>query len=121
MNNPVNFIEIVATNIERAKEFYQKVFALELFPNQMPEYKMYMFGAPDKLGASGALIEDSFNKPSADGSVVYFSFEDIAIPLDKVEGANGKILIPKTSIEEFGFFAHILDTEGNRIGLHSLA
>lgn len=120
MNNPVNFIEIVASDIERAKAFYQEVFGLKLFPNQMPEYKMYMFGEENKIGASGALIEDFFNKPSLDGTVPYFSFEDIATVLEKVENLGGKILIPKTNIGEFGFFAHIVDTEGNRVGLHSL-
>ena len=45
--------------------------------------------------------------------------DDLQIPLDRVEGAGGKILQPKESIGEFGFIAMILDTEGNRIGLHS--
>jgi predicted enzyme related to lactoylglutathione lyase len=119
MNNPVNFLEIVASDIERAKEFYEKVLNLELFPNEMPEYKMYMFGSPDKIGASGAIIEDLFNKPSLDGTVPYFSSIDISVELKKVEALGGKILIDKTSIGEFGFFAHIIDSEGNRIGLHS--
>jgi hypothetical protein len=38
-----------------------------------------------------------------------------------VEAAGGKIMVPKTQIsEEYGYMAVIIDTEGNRIGLHSV-
>jgi len=119
MNNPVQWFEITTTNLERAKDFYAKVFNLEFQLIEMPEFKMYMFGEPNKVGSAGALVQDSMNKPSTDGSVVYFSCEDVSKELERVEEAGGKLLIPKTDIGEFGFFAQISDTEGNRIGLHS--
>ncbi|MFY0687580.1 MAG: hypothetical protein JXQ90_10475 [Cyclobacteriaceae bacterium] len=41
--------------------------------------------------------------------------------LDKVEENNGKIIVPKTPhADESGFFALYLDSEGNKIGLHSI-
>ena len=40
------------------------------------------------------------------------------VVIDKVEKAGGKVLIPKTEAP-FGLFSIILDTEGNRIGLHA--
>ena len=40
--------------------------------------------------------------------------------LDRVEGAGGKVVMPKTSIGENGFMALFLDTEGNKVGLHSM-
>jgi len=46
--------------------------------------------------------------------------EDLSTPLSKVESAGGKILLPKTAIGQNGFMAHILDTEGNKIALHSM-
>jgi len=119
MNNPVQWLEITTTNLERAKDFYAKVFNLEFQLSEMPDYKMYMFGSPEKVGSAGALVQDSLNKPSTDGTVIYFSCEDVSIELARVEEAGGKLLIPKTDIGEFGFFAQITDTEGNRIGLHS--
>lgn len=40
--------------------------------------------------------------------------------LDRVEGAGGKILMPKTAIGmDAGYFAMISDTDGNTVGLHS--
>ncbi|MGI8952138.1 MAG: hypothetical protein ACR2FN_11200 [Chitinophagaceae bacterium] len=41
--------------------------------------------------------------------------------MNKVEEAGGKIIVPKTEISpEYGFMAVIIDTEGNRIALHSV-
>jgi len=52
MNNPVQWCEIAATDLERAKGFYAKVFNLEFQLIEMPDSKMYMFGASDKVGSS---------------------------------------------------------------------
>jgi predicted enzyme related to lactoylglutathione lyase len=119
MKNPIQWLEITTTNLERAKDFYSNIFNLEFQLSEMPEYKMYMFGMPNSIGSAGALVQDNINKPSVDGTVVYFSCENLSTELERVEGFGGKILIPRTDIGDFGFFAQILDTEGNRIGLHS--
>jgi predicted enzyme related to lactoylglutathione lyase len=61
-------------------------------------------------------------KPSTDGVLIYFSSRtgDLADELSKIEGAGGQILVPKTLIaEDIGYMAVFLDTEGNRIALHS--
>ncbi|MCB1199755.1 MAG: VOC family protein [Leptospiraceae bacterium] len=119
MNNPVQWIEIATTDLERAKTFYKAVFDLKLEYIEMPDNKMYMFGAPDQIGSSGSLVQSSNTKPSKDGTTIYFSCDDLAKELALVEKAGGKLLIPKTDIGDFGFFAQIIDTEGNKIGLHS--
>jgi hypothetical protein len=119
MKNPVQWFEIAATDLERAKSFYSRVFGLEFQFIELPDSKMYMFGNPDAEGSAGALVQSDTNKPSAEGSLLYFSCEDVDKSAALVEEAGGEILIPKTDIGEFGFYAHFLDTEGNRIGLHS--
>ncbi|PIF01186.1 MAG: hypothetical protein CR994_01060 [Maribacter sp.] len=119
MKNPVQWLEIATTDIERAKAFYQKVFGLEFQFLDTPYAKMYFFGVPEAVGSSVSLVQSEYFKPSTDGTVVYFDCEDVAMELTRVEDAGGKIIVPKTDIGEFGFYAHILDTEGNKIGLHS--
>ena len=119
MNNPIQWCEIATTDLERAKNFYSKVFNMDFQLIDMPDSRMYMFGAPDAMGSSGCLVESPNNKPSADGTIIYFACKDVAVEAGKVEELGGKLIIPKTDIGEFGFFAHIMDTEGNRIGLHS--
>ncbi len=119
MNNPVQWFEIATKDIERAKAFYSKVFNLEFQFVEMPDSKMYMFGEPDKVGSAGCLVQSAESKPSTDGTTIYFSCDDVAVQASKVEKAGGKLIIPKTDIGEFGFFAQFIDTEGNRLGLHS--
>lgn len=119
MNNPVQWFEIATTDLERAKGFYTKVFDLEFQFIEMPDSKMYMFGAPDMIGSAGCLLQSPASKPSAEGTVIYFSCEDVATQAARIEEAGGKLLIPKTDIGEFGFFAQFIDSEGNRLGLHS--
>jgi len=119
MSNPIQWVEISATDLERANEFYKKVFNLKTVLIEMPGSKMYMFGESGKIGSSGCLVKSEVNKPSADGSIVYFACEDVAVEAARVEPAGGKLIVPKTDIGEFGFFAQFIDTEGNRIGMHS--
>lgn len=119
MKNPVQWFEIATTDLERAKIFYLKVFNFNFQFIEMPDSSMYMFGEPDKIGSAGSLVQSKNIKPSSDGTVIYFSCEDVSKELRLVEKEGGKILLPKTDIGEFGFFAQIIDTEGNRIGLHS--
>ena len=72
-------------------------------------------------GIGGAIVKGEGYIPSHEGSVVYLNGgEDLSAVLDKVEGAGGKILRPKTGIGENGFIAFFNDTEGNKVGLHSM-
>lgn len=119
MTNPIQWLEIATADLERAKTFYSKVFKLKLEYIEMPDSKMYMFGETDAAGSAGALIYSGNAKPCADGTIIYFSCEDILKELSLVEKEGGKVLLPKTDIGDFGFYAQILDSEGNRIGLHS--
>jgi predicted enzyme related to lactoylglutathione lyase len=74
-------------------------------------------------GASGSLVlSDEFHKPSKDGVLAYFTAHsgDLSIELSRVDGAGGKVLVPKTLItDDIGYMAVIEDSEGNRISLHS--
>ncbi|MBK7232668.1 MAG: VOC family protein [Saprospiraceae bacterium] len=120
MNNPVTWFEIGCVDLERAKSFYAEVFEASFEYVPMPDAPMYMFaGSPESIGAMGALVKSENNSPSADGTIVYFGSEDVAVEAGRVDAAGGKLLFPKTSIGEFGFIAQFMDTEGNRIGLHS--
>ncbi len=119
MKNLVEWFDIATTDIERAKKFYSKVFNLEFQLLDMPDSKMYMFGDSGQIGAAGCLVQSKTNKPSSDGVIIYFSCEDVSIESNCIVEAGGKILFPKTNIGEFGYISQFIDTEGNRMGLHS--
>ena len=93
-------------------------------PLEMPNLKMRMFPIEDMVnGIGGALCKaEGFYKPSAsDGPLLYLNGNpDVQIVLDRIEKAGGKIVVPKTQISpEYGYMAVFLDTEGNRMALHS--
>ncbi|MDO6392225.1 VOC family protein [Pontibacter sp. BT731] len=122
--NVVGWFEIPVTDMPRAIRFYETVFGYTLHYQTIGDEEMAWFPwAEEATGASGSLVKhEEKYKPSADGAVVYFSSPtgDLANELTKVEQAGGKLLQDKTLIaEDIGFMALILDTEGNRIALHS--
>ena len=124
MNSAISWFEIGTTDLSRATTFYENIFGITLIPMDMGNIKMRMFPIEDMdNGVGGALVDSAgFHKPSAtDGPLIYLNANpDLQQVLDKVENAGGKIILPKTEITpEYGFMAVILDTEGNRIGLHS--
>lgn len=120
--NPVNWFEMPATDLARAKTFYEQAFDLELALMDMGPTSMAMFASdPTKPHAGGALVSGEGYTPSATGTTVYFAVTDIDGTLGKVAAAGGTIAVPKMSIGEFGFIGMFIDTEGNRVGLHSMA
>ncbi len=119
--NPVNYFEIPVTNFERAKTFYQGVFGVKLESMDYKGMKMASFPSDMKrYGSSGSLTKAKGYRPSRNGVVIYFSVVDIQGTLAKIGRRGGKTVFPKTSIGEWGFIAHFLDTEGNRLALHSM-
>lgn len=125
MQSAISWFEIPATDLARATKFYEAIFGVSLIVMDLPNIKMRMFPIDDPMTGIGGAVVDSggFHKPSAtDGPLIYLNGNpDVQIILDKVEKAGGKIMVPKTEISpEYGFMAVIIDTEGNRIGLHSI-
>lgn len=124
MNHAISWFEIPATDLSRAEKFYEAIFGISLVPMDMPNIKMRMFPIDDPMNGIGGAIVDSggFHKPSTDGTLVYLNGNpDVQQVLDKVVTAGGSVMVPKTEISpEYGYMAVVIDTEGNRIGLHSL-
>lgn len=121
MASALNWFEIPVSDMDRASKFYSTVLGVELAPGPgMPGYVMTMFpAAQGEIG--GALLQGEGYSPSMDGAVIYLHCgDDLSGPLSRVEAAGGKVLQPKTDIGENGFFAYFRDTEGNRVGLHSM-
>ena len=124
MQNAISWFEIPAINIDRAQQFYETIFGFTMQSLNMDPLKMRLFPIEDKMGVGGALCDSGgFHKPSAtDGPLIYLNGNpDVQTILDKVIIAGGQIMVPKTEISsEFGFMAVFLDTEGNRVGIHSV-
>lgn len=123
MANVINWFDIPAKNFDRACKFYGKVLGGEIHGIDVPMgLKMGCLPGtqPDTVG--GAVVSGPGYEPSDKGSLVYLNGgEDLSLPLGRVEAAGGKVVMPKTAIGKNGFMAQFIDSEGNRVALHSMA
>ncbi len=121
--NAVGWFEIHVANMKQAIKFYETVFGFNLGRHKFDGSDMAWFPFADKPSAPSLLVYDEkFYKPSQDGILIYFSSPsgDLKNELENVESAGGKILIQKKIIsEDIGYMGMFLDTEGNRIAIHS--
>ena len=120
MTNALNWFEIPTTNIDRAAKFYGVIFdsKLEVF-EMYPGFRMAMFAYEPGKGVGGAIVQGEGYAPSTDGTVVYLNGG--RGPVGGVESRRGCWWqgSPKQDIGENGFVGMFLDSEGNKVGLHS--
>jgi hypothetical protein len=123
MAHAISWFEIPAANFERAKAFYEKVFATKLFVPD-PKQMMAMFPSDWQKGEVGGAVAQRPNfEPSNKGVLVFLNGgDDLAVPLGRVQAAGGKVILPKTKIDmaDAGYMAIFVDVEGNTVGLHSM-
>jgi uncharacterized protein len=119
--NPINWFEIPVINLERARQFYESVFGVNLSMNEMGPIKMAWFPmSQNSPGATGSLVKSEGYTPSNKGVLIYFSVPDIEATLKNINASGGKTLMPRTPIGEYGFIGRFEDTEGNLLALHTM-
>ncbi|MDB5349672.1 MAG: hypothetical protein JWN86_919 [Planctomycetota bacterium] len=123
VTNAVNWCEIPVADFDRAKAFYSAIFDYDMPSQQMGPNQMGFLLFEQGKGVGGAIVKGHGYVPSQEGVLVYLNGgSDLAIVLNRVEAAGGTVLLGKTAITpELGFFAFFLDSEGNKLALHSMA
>jgi len=121
--NSLNWFEIPALDIERAKKFYETILDITLTNVDMHGSKMAFFPQEENSEkVSGALVQSKDHTPSMTGVSIYLNANpDLQTVLNRIENIKGKVTVPKTNIGENGNVAFFIDTEGNHIGLHSIS
>jgi len=121
MNKWINWFEIPAADFDRANKFYSSVMGIELYVMEMMGTKMGIFPTADNE-SGGAIVHGDDYAPSMTGTTVYLNGgADLSGALGKVEPNGGKVIVPKTHIGDgMGYFAMFIDTEGNKVALHSI-
>lgn len=120
--NPIGWFELYVQDMQRAKNFYETTFQVELNEIVIPDANIEMFGFPQNMeayGSSGALIKVDGVPSGGGGTLVYFSCEDCAETAARAKASGGHIKQEKMQVGEYGFVCIVDDTEGNLIGLHS--
>ncbi len=120
MQNAINWFEIPVSDMPRACRFYGAILDTSL--NASPMCGGQVATLPYADGAvGGSLFQHADLTPSTQGAVVYLNGgDDLSAILDRVIDAGGSVALPKTAITPaIGYMALFIDSEGNRVGLHS--
>jgi len=120
--NSINWFEIPVEDMLRAKHFYQIIFSIHMEQANIMDSQMAFFPSEKGNGKmSGALVKSEMHKSNTEGVLIYLNANpDISAVLARIEEEGGVVLQNKTSINAgSGFIAIFLDTEGNRVALHS--
>lgn len=120
MNSFISLFEIPADNMDRAVEFYQSFLGIPIQRMDIQGMELGILPYQDQT-VHGVIIKGEGYTPSADGTTLYFDAgENLEEILKKVEQNGGTVLIPKTAhVDNSGFFALFLDSEGNKLGLNA--
>jgi uncharacterized protein len=120
-HHQVAWFDIPVRDIDRAVRFYSAVLGIGLKKEQAGPGSAIAVLPHDEGSVGGSLVQNLDARPSESGPLLYLNANgrlDEALTL--VEKHGGRVLAEKHSIAPFGFRAIVLDSEGNRIALHSM-
>jgi len=120
MKNLISIVEIPVTDFSRAVTFYQAILGFKIEEMEMDGVKMGVLPNNGET-VNVVLAKGKDYQPTANGAILYLNAgDDLKSVADKIEQNGGKVIVAKTEISpEMGFFALFIDTEGNKLGLHS--
>ena len=124
MKNAIAWFEIPTLNLERAQAFYETVLMCKLRREAMGPSEGAVFSYESGVGVGGALMcGPSAPRLASGGTLVYLDASpSLDAALERVVTAGGAIALARTALPPgMGFFAHITDLDGNRVGLHAEA
>lgn len=119
----INWFEIPVRDLARAQRFYEAMLERPMRRETMGPHEMAMFTHPDGHTGGCLLAGADVAPPTNDGVTIYLNAEpSIDAALARAERAGARVVIPRMDLPDgLGAFAHVVDSEGNRIGLHALA
>ena len=125
MKNAISWFEIPTTQLDAAQAFYETVLGRPMRREAMGPSQGAVFAYDlESHGTGGALMMGpTAPRVSRTGTLVYLDASpSLDAALQRAVGQGGKIAQRRTALPPgMGFFAHITDLDGNRVGLHALA
>jgi uncharacterized protein len=117
--NQIVWVDIPVADLDRAVRFYSAVLGSPVRKQDYPGMSIGLLPGGDD-DVSGCLFVKAEEGPSDRGVLIYLNAQgrlDEAIAA--VEPGGGKVLQARHQIGPYGFRAVVLDSEGNRVALHS--
>lgn len=121
-HDALNWFEIPVHDMERAQRFYETLLGQHLRREQMGPQTLAVFKYGDGRVGGALLNGPDMPAPSLDGNIVYLNVSpSLDAALARAAELGARVLLPKLQLpRDIGAIAHIVDSEGNRIGLHAL-
>jgi predicted enzyme related to lactoylglutathione lyase len=124
MKNAISWFEIPTTQIDAAQAFYETVLQRPMRREAMgPSHGAVFAYDQEGEGTGGALMMGPTAPAVASGGTLVYldASPSLDAALQRAQSAGGVVAQPRTALPPgMGFFAHIKDLDGNRVGLHAL-
>ena len=120
MKQIINWFDIPAADFDRAVTFYENVFATKLRCVEMNGSIEGVF--PNEPNSpSGSVCKGPHTEPGPGGTLIYLDASpDVSAVLARVWDNGGKVVLDKTLVnDDIGYIGVFIDSEGNRVGVHS--
>jgi predicted enzyme related to lactoylglutathione lyase len=121
VRHQVVWFDIPVRDLDRAVRFYSAVLGTQLEKEQAGPGAATAVLPHAESSIGGCLVLNIDARPSESGPLIYLNTHGrLDEALNAVEKHGGRVLSARHSIAPFGFRAIVLDSEGNRIALHSM-
>jgi uncharacterized protein len=123
MQNAIHWFEIPSVDLARAQTFYETVLDCTMRREAMGPSEGAVFPYVEGSIGGAIMAGPTAPQPSGNGTLIYLNAEpSLDAALARTLKAGGQIALPRQSLPPgMGFFAHIIDLDGNRVGLHALS
>ena len=124
IKSAITWFEIPTLNLAKSQAFYETVLACTMRPEDMGPSQGAVFPYEGEDAIGGALLcGPSACKPGATGALIYLDASPLLdAAVDRALAAGASLACPRVALPPgMGYFAHIIDLDGNRVGLHALA
>ena len=125
MPNAISWFEIPTTQLQAAQAFYEAVLQRPMRRETMGPSQGAVFAYSRETGGVGGALMMGPTAPAvaSGGTLVYLDAGDsLDAAVQRAVDAGGAIALPRQALPPgMGFFAHIHDLDGNRVGLHAMA
>lgn len=116
-HNRAVWFDIPVADLERAAAFYRAVLGIAVHKTQFDGFE---FCVLDHAEGNGGCLVPKAGEVTASGILLYLNVNGrIRDAVRRTSEEGGKVLQPTHAIGPHGFRAVVLDSEGNRIALHS--
>ena len=120
MSHRFVWVDIPVRDLDRAIAFYAAVLGAPVTREGGPGFAFGLLAHGGSDVAGCLCLADAVNSPSPRGPLVYLNADGrIADAVVAAVAAGGRVLQPTQAIGPHGYRAIVLDSEGNRVALHS--